>query len=137
MRKRVNEIVPTPPRNARRQHGQPEMRLQAECVRYAWNTYPETRLCLFHVENEMSRPDASAMIGARRRAEGIVRGVSDLILLLPRQGYHALCIEMKTETGYQSKYQRTWQEIVERNGYKYEICRSLDRFKEILAWYLQ
>lgn len=117
-------------------HGMPEMRLQAECVRHAWNTYPQTRLLLFHVENEMSRPDANAVIGARRRAEGIVRGVADLLLLKACRGYHGLCVEMKTETGRQSEAQKEWQRAVEGQGYLYRVCRSLDDFKELLAWYL-
>lgn len=112
------------------------MKIQAECVKIAWNEFPETRFSLFHVANEVDRPDSSPMIGARRRAEGIVRGVSDLILLLPRKGYHALCIEMKTESGYQSSFQKNWQSIVESNGYKYVVCRSAEQFRNELKDYL-
>lgn len=129
-------IIETQQHPQKRRRGAPEMRIQAECVKVAWNEFPETRFCLFHVANEVDRPDASPMIGARRRAEGIVRGVSDLILLLPRKGYHALCIEMKTESGYQSSFQKNWQSIVESNGYKYVICRSADQFRQELKDYL-
>lgn len=112
----------------------PEMRLQAECVKIAWNEFPETRNLLFHVENESGAADV--ITGARRRAEGIVRGVSDLILLLPSRNYHALCIEMKTPTGYQSKWQKEWQKRVEGEGYLYIVCRSTDQFRETLKHYL-
>lgn len=130
-------IIETQQQPQKRRRGAPEMRIQAECVKVAWNEFPETRFCLFHVANEVDRPDSSPMIGARRRAEGIVRGVSDLILLLPRKGYHALCIEMKTESGYQSSFQKNWQSIVESNGYKYVICRSADQFRQELKDYLE
>ena len=129
-------IIETPARPAKRKRGAPEMKIQAECVKIAWNEFPETRFSLFHVANEVDRPDSSPMIGAMRRAEGIVRGVSDLILLLPRNGYHALCIEMKTESGYQSSFQKNWQSIVESNGYKYVVCRSAEQFRNELKNYL-
>ena len=35
-----------------------------------------------------------AVTGARLKAEGVVAGVSDLLLLVPRGKYHGLCIEM-------------------------------------------
>ncbi len=130
-------IIETPPPPAKRKRGSPEMKIQAECVKIAWNEFPETRYCLFHVANEIDRPDSNPMLGARRRAEGIVRGVSDLILMLPRKGYHALCIEMKTETGYQSSFQMDWQKIVESNGYRYVVCRSVEQFRDILTEYLR
>lgn len=130
-------IIETTPPQAKRRRGSPEMKIQAECVKVAWNEFPETRCCLFHVANEIDRSDSSPMLGARRRAEGIVRGVSDLILMLPRKGFHALCIEMKTETGYQSSFQKDWQKIVESNGYKYVVCRSVEQFRDILTEYLR
>lgn len=130
-------IIETTPPSAKRRRGSPEMKIQAECVKIAWNEFPETRYCLFHVANEIDRPDSNPMLGAMRRAEGIVRGVSDLILMLPRKGFHALCIEMKTETGYQSSFQKDWQKIVESNGYKYVVCRSVEQFRDILTEYLR
>jgi hypothetical protein len=129
-------IIEKPDQPQKRPRSNPEMRLQAECVQMAWNDFPQTRRLLFHIANELDRPDANAMIGARRRAEGIIRGVSDLILMIPRGKYHALCIEMKTESGVQSRYQKDWQGLVEAQGYRYEVCRSKEQFKEILEGYL-
>ena len=77
------------------------------------------------------------------KAEGVVAGVADLILLVPhiaescRYMWHALCIEMKTKHGYQSPEQKEWQAKVEQYGYKYEVCRSLDQFIEIIENYLK
>lgn len=67
---------------------------------------------------------------------GLVAGVSDLILLMPRGTYHGLCIEMKTLIGKQRENQRTWQMLVESQGYKYCLCRSLAQFQEIITEYL-
>lgn len=112
------------------------MRLQAECFKDAWNTYPETRRLLFHVENELNMAGNNSRLGAIRRAEGIVKGVSDLILLIPRGGYHGLMIEMKNTDGYQSRDQKDWQALVEAQGYRYEVVRTKDAFMSLLAEYL-
>lgn len=128
-------IIPTQQNPyCRKSRGAPEMKIQAECVKIAWNDFPETRNLLFHVENESGGVDI--ITGARRKAEGIVRGVSDLILMLPRGGYHALCIEMKTATGYQSSYQKNWAELVRAQGYRYEVIRSAEDFRALLIEYL-
>lgn len=60
--------------------------------------------------------------------EGAVRGVADLILLIPKKGWASLCIEMKTPKGTQSEHQRTWQTEAERYQNKYVICHSLQEF---------
>ena len=127
----IQETPPPPLRKVRRQE---ESRLQAECYRWCWNTHPITRRLLFHVENE--RSGSNIIDGARRKAMGLVAGVSDLILLIPRSPYHGLMIEMKTEDGRQSEEQRSWQALVEQQGYKYEVCRSLEQFQTIIENYL-
>ena len=66
----------------------------------------------------------------------IVHRVADLILLVPRQGYCALCIEMKTRKGYQSDAQKVFQAKCEEYGAKYVVCRSLDEFQKVVRWYL-
>lgn len=123
----------SPPTNKVRR--QEESRLQAECYKWCWNTHPETRRLLFHVENE--RTGSNKIDGARRKAMGLVPGVSDLILLIPRHPYHGMMIEMKTPEGRQSEEQRTWQALVEAQGYRYEVCRSLEQFQIIIEEYLK
>lgn len=127
-------ILETPPRPAQRKRGSPEGRVQAECVQWFWNEYPEYRSLLFHIPNEGNR--SSKTDGAYRKALGLVSGVSDLILLIPRGKFHALCIEMKTEVGRQSDAQRLWQSKVEAQGYRYEVVRSLEEFKKLIVEYL-
>lgn len=129
-------IIPNPERPHKKVRQSPEMKIQASCVEYLWNNYPETRSLFFHVPNEMDRPDANAMLGARRKAEGVVNGVSDTILMLQRHGFGALCVEFKTADGRQREDQKKWQARVEEAGYKYVICRSLEQFKEIIKEYI-
>ena len=70
------------------------------------------------------------------KAEGVVAGVSDLILMVPRHGVHGLCIEMKTPKGKQSPNQKTWQKLVEDEGYMYMVVRSFERFEQLMNDYL-
>ena len=113
-----------------------EGRIQAECFAWFWNTFPQYRKLLFHVPNENDRCDGNAIQGAIRKSLGIVPGVSDLILLIPRGGYGAFLIEMKDEHGTQKPAQKEWQSIVEAQGYKYIICRSLEQFQIEIYNYL-
>lgn len=69
-----------------------ESKLQQACVRYFRLAYPEYGYMLFAVPNGGSRNAVEARI---LKAEGVVAGVADLILLVPRSGYGSLCIEMK------------------------------------------
>lgn len=108
--------------------------LQTACVNYFAYAYPHLRGLLFAVPNGGRR---DAVTGARLKAEGVVAGVADLILLYPAHGLSALCIEMKTERGSQSPAQQRWQRLVTSLGNsRYVVCRSFDAFKDILKDYL-
>lgn len=124
-----------------------EHNIQSACVRWFGYAHPELRGLLFCVPNGGARSKATA---GMLKAEGVVAGVSDLILLVPRcrasitenkaasiEINHALCIEMKTAKGYQSPEQKIWQRLVEEHGYKYAVCRSLDEFIDTIEAYLR
>ena len=111
-----------------------ESDLQKACVYWFRMQYPKLRSLLFSVPNGGYRNIATAR---NMVAEGVVRGVADLLFLYPSQGYHGLCIEMKTDKGRQSEYQKQWQKEVESVCYKYVVCRSFDDFKEIVTDYLR
>ena len=65
-------------------------------------TISQTGSYAFAVPNGGKR---DAKTGARMKYEGAVRGVADLILLMPKKGWASLCIEMKTPKGTQSEHQ--------------------------------
>jgi hypothetical protein len=123
---------------------QEEHNIQAACVRWFGYAHPELRGLLFSVPNGGARSKATA---GRLKAEGVVAGVSDLILLVPQWfttwrgqegcSYAGLCIEMKKNGGYQSPEQKEWQKKVEGHGYKYAVCRSLDEFIDTIEAYLR
>lgn len=111
-----------------------EHRIQCACVRWFRFQYPSLSGVLFAIPNG-GRRDAAT--GARMKEEGVVAGVSDLILLRGSGPYGALCIEMKTPSGRQSETQKKWQRIAEENGAKYVVCRSLDDFMKEIEEYLK
>lgn len=88
---------------------------------------------LFAVPNGGPRTITTA---ARLKAEGVLKGVADLILLYPTKGYHALLIELKTAIGRQSEAQKEWQRKIEADGYKYVVVRSIDDFIGAINEYL-
>lgn len=112
-----------------------EHRIQCACVRWFSFQYPELKGRLFAVPNGGRRDATTA---AKLKAEGVVAGVSDLILLKSNRDYGALLIEMKTLKGRQRENQKQWQNIVCTDGeYKYVVCRSFDDFKREVDDYLK
>ena len=113
---------------------QEEHRIQCAIVKWFYYAYPAYRGgCLFAVPNGGHRNIQTAR---SLKAEGVTSGVSDLLLLVPKREYHGLCVEVKTPVGRQSDNQKNWQRIIEAQGYRYEIVRSLDEFAELVRWYL-
>lgn len=108
--------------------------IQQNCVKWFRLQYPKLALLLFAVPNGGAR---RRIEGAIMKAEGVTKGVSDLLLLFPAKHYHGLCIEMKTEKGKQQPSQKIWQRAVEDAGYKYVICRSFEDFMEQINAYLR
>lgn len=127
-------IIETPGQPKKRQHKQPEAKIQASAVLWLWNEHPETRGLFIHIPNEGNR--ASAKDGALRRSLGLVAGAPDTFLFMPRNGYAGLAVEFKTEVGVQSEEQKAFQARLEKNGYAYRLCRSLEQFKTIINEYL-
>lgn len=118
-----------------------EHNIQASCVTWFRLQYPHLASLLFAVPNGTyfnSATRGKAFAYHRKLvAEGLTKGVADLILLVPRNGFGALCIEMKTKIGKQSTEQKEWQKTAENNGNKYIVCRSLEEFIFAVNNYLQ
>lgn len=118
----------------RKRPSEVEHRIQQACVRWFNIQYPHLRGRLFAVPNGGRR---DVVTGAKLKAEGVVAGVADLILLVTNKAFGALLIEMKKPGGIQSAAQRQWQGIVTTNGeYKYVICRSIYDFMREIREYL-
>ena len=104
-----------------------ESSIQQRCVAYFRHKYPQYSKLLFAVPNGGARRIREAQI---LKAEGVTAGVSDLILLVARDGWNSLCIEMKWESSSSrlSPAQKEWQEIATAAGNKCITCRSFEQF---------
>lgn len=112
---------------------QSESQIQHDCLTWFRLQYPKLALLMFAVPNG-GRRDAKS--GARMKCEGVIKGVSDLILLIPKKGYASLCIEMKTPKGVQSDNQKEWQREAEKYRNRYVVCHSLQEFMNEVNSYL-
>lgn len=113
---------------------QTESQIQKDCVTWFRARYPSIEGLFFAVPNGGAR---NAWTGKVMKDEGVRSGVADLILLVPRNGYAALAIEMKTPTGKQSQSQKEFERLCKKYLTKYAICRSLDEFKSVVVEYLE
>lgn len=100
----------------------------------AWQSgkYPELKL-MYSIPNAGKRSLGAA---AYMRAEGLKSGVPDVCLPVPRGGYGALYIEMKTIKGKVSPNQAAWVEDLKTAGNKVEVCRTYESAVEVLNSYL-
>lgn len=121
-----DEMMAAMNHNTRKRPADEEHRIQCACVRWFNVQYPKLHGRLFAVPNGGRRDATTA---AKLKAEGVVPGVADLVLLISNRDYGALLIEMKTPKGRQSDSQKKWEKTVCANAeYKYVVCRSLDDF---------
>lgn len=120
--------------NVRKKHKDEEHKLQVSMINWFRLQYPSMRHNLFAIPNG-GRRDAAT--GRRLKDEGVLAGVSDLILLKSNRCYGALLIETKTRKGVQRESQKEWESKITADGYKYVIVRSLDEFIEVVTEYLK
>lgn len=110
-----------------------ESKLQQSCITWFRLQYPRLAKLLSAVPNGSRR---DVVTGAILKREGVVAGVADLILLIPKKGYASLCIKMKYGKNGQSESQKEWQRLAEAAGNKYVVCRSLEEFVRHVNQYL-
>jgi len=65
-------------------------------------------------------------VATKMKAEGVKAGVPDLLLLLPRGGYHGLVIEMKYGKNNITDSQSDWLDFLASQGYYTAICWGCD-----------
>jgi len=97
--------------------------------------YPVLRR-MFAIPNGGGR---SAREGGRLKAEGVKRGVCDIMLPVPSGSYHGLFIEMKRRNGVPSnvnKDQKDFIEFVKSQGYCAEVAFGWEQAVRILESYL-
>ena len=99
-----------------------ESKLQQDCFMWFWNSFTHIKKTMWVVNNNPKNGRNGAML----KGMGMVKGVSDLCWLNKGKFY---AIELKTETGRQSKEQVEWQRAIEAQDGEYIIIRSFDEFR--------
>lgn len=89
---------------------------------------------LFAVPNGGRRDKLEAV---RLKRQGVKRGVADVILQIPKNGYGCLCMEFKTDSGDQSEEQKEFQKQAESVGNKYVVVRSAMQAIDVMKEYLK
>ena len=109
-----------------------ESQIQRNCVK--WMRYQHPDVIMFHVPNGgyRSKIEAAIMSG-----EGVLKGVADLFIMHPAGDFHGLFIEIKSEKGRRTDFQRIFEANAVRAGYNYAVCRSLDEFMNAVEKYLK
>lgn len=110
-----------------------ESNLQQACVKWARLQFPVCRKLLFSVPNGAH---LSLMQAKILKGEGMLAGASDLLLLVPKGDVPYLAIEMKTEKGRLSEYQKEFRDAVQEQGGRYEVVRSFEEFRKLIDSYL-
>ncbi len=102
-----------------------EDKLQADCYKWAHNSYPKIRgLLCYNLNNSRNKID-----GAKNKIMGLQPGRADMTLYLNGTAY---MIEFKTVRGVQSLVQKKWEKKIKSEGFQYYIIRSVDEFKSLM-----
>ena len=96
--------------------------------------YPKFKLHLRAIPKGGSRHIVTAV---NLKAEGVLAGVSDLFLMIPKGEYHGMFIEMKAKAGKVSDSQKEFMAAASSMNYKTVVCYGFDEAKEAITKYLQ
>lgn len=108
-----------------------EHNIQVACVNWFRYRYPQ---CLiWAIPNGGQR---NAVVAAKLKAEGVLKGVPDLFIAVPRGEYHGLFVEMKAGKNKPTDEQCAVMGRLQGAGYKCAVCYSLDEFEKNINNYL-
>ncbi len=114
-----------------------ESGLQAACHTWFHNSFPAYRGLGFMIHNDGSKNPIQA---AQDKARGLVAGVPDWCLMVPRKepwGFlHGLFVEFKAGRNGLDLVQLKRIEQLRAQNYRVEVVRDLDHFQQLLTEYL-
>ncbi len=108
-------------------------------AKYVSVKYPALGL-MFAIPNESYGSGRQAIIrGAYFKAEGRKRGVPDIFLPVPKNGFCGLFIEMKKPKQLKptiTKEQRQWIDALSKQGYRAVVCYGFEEARRAICEYL-
>lgn len=102
-------------KKVRRKRQDPEHQIQKAYFQ-AIELYPNIRACTFAVPNGGPR---NIFAATKLKAEGVTKGVCDVICLIPSEPYHGLVIEFKHGKNKLTKEQVDFSQRIQSEGYKF------------------
>lgn len=109
---------------------------QEQCLLIQWFkiAYPNYNKCLFAIPNGGVRNIGTAV---KLKKEGVVAGVPDLFLMIPKAGWHGMWIEMKVKGGKLQPNQIEFMGRATLFGYMSVVCYGFEEAKDLITEYLQ
>lgn len=109
-----------------------EHNLQVSCVK--WFRLKYRGRLIYAIPNGGQR---NKIVAAKLKSEGVVSGVPDLHIPVANKFYHGLYIEMKVKPNTPTDNQEVVMNQLQLNGYKCEVCYSLEEFMRIANEYMK
>lgn len=109
-----------------------EHNLQVSCVK--WFRLKYRGHLIYAVPNGGQR---NKIVAAKLKIEGVTSGVPDLHIPIANRFYHGLYIEMKVKPNTPTESQIEMMNQLRLNGYKCEVCYSLDEFMRVVNEYMK
>lgn len=116
----------------RRGKGPSEHQIQKAVFQWLRAAHP--KVIAYAIPNAARRSAAQA---AYLKAEGLRAGMPDIVIAMPRGGFHGMYLELKTQTGRVSDSQRDTLEALAEMQYACAIARSVDEAIEFISTYLE
>lgn len=88
----------------------------------------------YHVANERKATPAQHN---RLKLQGVLSGVSDVVLPLKSEEFSGIYCELKTKTGCPSKEQKDFLNAVAAESYLAVVINDIETFKEVFTYYLE
>lgn len=112
---------------------QTEHQEQATLIKWFRYQYPIYAKCLWAIPNGGMRHIRTAI---KLKKEGVLPGVADLFLMIPREDKHGLFIEMKAKNGKIQPSQKEFLQMAKAMGYEIALCYGFEDAKQFITSYL-
>jgi hypothetical protein len=113
---------------------------QVAVIQWYRMQYPKYAKCLFSIPNGAHLAGDARLRAIKMnnlKASGLVPGVSDLMLMIPKGGWHGLFIEMKVKGGKVSISQKEFMGAATLMGYQAVVCYGFESAKDAITEYLK
>ena len=124
------------PSRTKQRNAQPEAIEQEKVIKWARdneNNYP----FLWLLHSSLNGVKLSKNQAGRAKTQGMLSGVPDLFLPVPKNGFHGLYIEMKSEKGRVSVSQNRFLSVTNELGYQSIVCYSSEDAIQKIQEYLK